>query len=55
MDAVRDKGYGPTSALASLRLFDAPEGTGEEFLSWAGIICWHPLHWVGAGHGTACR
>ena len=24
----RERGYGPTSALASHRLFDAPEGTG---------------------------
>lgn len=24
----RERGYGPTSALANLRLFDAPEGTG---------------------------
>lgn len=24
----RELGYGPTSALANLRLFDAPEGTG---------------------------
>lgn len=27
-EALRDKGYGPTSALANLRLFDSPEGTG---------------------------
>ena len=26
--ALRDRGYGPTSSLATLRLFDAPEGTG---------------------------
>lgn len=26
--ALRERGYGPTSALANLRLFDAPEGTG---------------------------
>lgn len=24
----RERGYGPTSALANVRLFDAPEGTG---------------------------
>lgn len=28
MVTQRERGYGPTSALASLRLFDAPEGTG---------------------------
>lgn len=30
MVAQRERGYGPTSALANLRLFDAPEGTGGE-------------------------
>ena len=29
-DALRDRGYGPTSSLATLRLFDAPEGTGRQ-------------------------
>lgn len=28
-DALRERGYGPTSSLATLRLFDAPEGTGK--------------------------
>lgn len=28
MVKLRERGYGPTSALANLRLFDAPEGTG---------------------------
>lgn len=33
--ALRERGYGPTSALANLRLFDAPEGTGV----YAGTVC----------------
>lgn len=31
-DALRERGYGPTSALAKLRLFDEPEGTGEHVI-----------------------
>lgn len=28
-NGLRERGYGPSSSLATLRLFDSPEGTGE--------------------------
>ena len=46
--AVRERGYGPTSALANLRLFDAPEGTGacngrmRHEITWSSIAVRRP-------------
>ncbi|CAM9246881.1 unnamed protein product [Ascophyllum nodosum] len=40
--AVRERGYGPTSALANLRLFDAPEGTEPRVTLYRDHAAWCP-------------
>ncbi|CAM9311077.1 unnamed protein product, partial [Ectocarpus sp. 8 AP-2014] len=40
--ALRERGYGPTSALANLRLFDAPEGTEPRVTLYRDHAGWCP-------------